>query len=145
MRAKALIARKIDAPVPRVWEAIARFGRLDVWFPTIATCDVEGTGVGARRTMAHERGRIVDRLDAIEEAERRLTYRRLVSPFAVSFYQGTVEVMESFDHLAVVVWTVDFEAEAEQCAALRAGLEAGIGAGVAGLAADLARQPACDP
>lgn len=56
----------------------------------------------------------------------------------MSAYRGTVEVFESFDSLAVVVWTVDFESTPESSAPVNAQLEAGIGAGVEGMKADLA-------
>ena len=51
MRTKAVIARKMRVPSAQAWEAIRGVGRLDVWFPGISSCRVEGNGVGARRYM----------------------------------------------------------------------------------------------
>src|SRR5262245_3591228 len=62
--------------------AINRIGRLDVWFPTITACRVDGNGVGAHRYMTSTRGAdIIDRIVAIDPARRRLTYQRVKSPF----------------------------------------------------------------
>ena len=125
----------------RAWAAIREIGRLDVWFPTIATCRIAGDGVGAYRHMTlHRGGDIVDRIMAIDEARRRLTYERQASPFPVTSYRGTVEVFESFDSSAVVVWTVDFESKPEDATAVADALTTGIGAGVAGMDHDLRGQ-----
>jgi len=120
------------------WEAIGKFGRLDVWFPSIATCRVEGDGVGAHRYMTLRRGGdITDRVVDIDPARRRLTYQRIRSPFPVTSYRGTVEVFESFDSLAVVVWTIDFESDPGDAAAVAETLRTGITAGVDGMERDL--------
>jgi hypothetical protein len=140
MLTKALIARKMNVPAEKAWNAISKVGRLDVWFPRISTCKVEGNGIGAHRHMTLEGGgEIVDHIVDIDPQRRRLVYDRTKSPFPVSSYKGTVEVFESFDSLAVVVWTVDFESVPENSASVKSTLEAGIGAGVEGMAADLSR------
>ncbi len=108
--------------------------------PSIATCRVDGDGVGAHRYMTLKRGGdITDRIVDINQASRRLTYQRVRSPFPVSSYTGTVEVFESFDSRAIVVWTIDFESEPKDSAAVAEGLRAGIGAGVDGLEKHLQR------
>jgi polyketide cyclase/dehydrase/lipid transport protein len=98
----------------KAWEAISKIGRLDVWFPIIATCKVEGDGVGAHRHMTLEDGgEITDHIEEINPTTKRLTYLRVESPFPVTYYKGTVEVFDSFDSMAVVVWTIDFESDPE--------------------------------
>jgi hypothetical protein len=132
------IAKKLTIPSDKAWEAIRRIGRLDVWFPSIATCRVEGDGVGAHRYMTLRRGGdITDRVVDIDHARRRLTYQRVRSPLPVSSYKGTVEVFESFDSRALVVWTIDFESEPNVSASVAEALQTGIGAGVDGLEKDL--------
>lgn len=54
---KVLMAKKIAAPTAVAWEAIRGIGRLDIWFPTIASCRVEGDGVGAHRHLTLHRDR----------------------------------------------------------------------------------------
>jgi uncharacterized protein YndB with AHSA1/START domain len=137
---KVTIARKLSVPTDRAWEAIRAIGRLDVWFPTIGSCRVEGAGVGAHRYLTLKRGGdITDRVLEIDPARRRLTYQRVKSPFPVTSYRGTVEVFDSFDAHAVVVWTVDFESEPADSTNVSEMLKAGIGAGVEGMEQDLQR------
>ena len=139
MRTQVAIAKKLTVSAGAAWEAISRIGRLDAWFPTIATCRVEGEGVGAHRYMTLRRGgEITDRVVEIDPARRRLAYQRVRSPFPVTSYRGTVEVFESFDGRAIVVWTVDFESEPDQADTVAATLRTGIGAGVDGMERDLA-------
>jgi hypothetical protein len=140
MDGKVRVARKLRVGPEVAWAAIEGVGRLDVWFPSIASCTVEGSGVGARRVLGLEGGLgdMVDVVRSVDPAARRLTYERVESPFPVSSYLGTVEVFASFDGLAVVAWTVDLVAEPDAVDPVVALLEDAIGAGVAGLDADLA-------
>jgi hypothetical protein len=58
---KQPITKKLNVPPETAWKAISRIGRLDIWFPFIATCLVEGSGVGACRKMTtSEGGEITD-------------------------------------------------------------------------------------
>lgn len=133
------IARKLSAPADQAWVAVAAVGRLDVWFPSISGCEVEGEGLGAVRHLTLEGGlgTMRDIVRSIEPEERRLTYERVESPFPVTSYVGTVEVFTSFDGAAVVVWTVDFESEPENSDVVAELLTGAIGDGVAGMDADL--------
>ena len=105
MHTKQPITKKINVTSAAAWDAISKIGRLDIWFPILDTCRVEGTGPGARRymTIANNGGEIQDVIMEIDHAGKRLVYVRPVSPFPVLQYQGTVEVFESYDGLAVVV------------------------------------------
>ena len=135
---KVTVSRKMSVRSDKAWKAVGRIGRLDVWFPTIASCRVEGEGVGAERHMTLRRGgEITDRIVAVDPKRRRLTYQRIRSPFPVSSYTGTVEVFESFDALAIVVWTIDFESDPKDSRAVAETLRAGIGAGIDGMEKDL--------
>ena len=139
MTTKQPITRKLDVPADKAWQAIRGVGRLDVWFPIIETCRVEGEGVGARRymTIVNNGGEIQDTIESIDDARRRLVYLRPVSPFPVSSYRGTVEVFTSYDGLAVVTWTIDFESKPEDAAAVAELVHGAIGAGLEGMEKDL--------
>ena len=139
MTTKQPITKKLSVPADQAWEAIRGIGRLDVWFPIIETCRVEGQGPGARRymTIVNGGGEIHDTIESIDDARRRLVYSRPVSPFPVSRYTGTVEVFSSYDGLAVVVWTIDFESKPEDAAAVAELVHGAIGAGLDGMEKDL--------
>ena len=139
MMTKQPITKKLGVPAEKAWQAIRRIGRLDVWFPIIETCRVEGEGPGARRymTIVKGGGDIQDVIESIDEGMRRLVYVRPVSPFPVSYYKGTVEVFTSYDGLAVVAWTIDFESKPEDAAAVAELVHGAIGAGLDGMEKDL--------
>ena len=62
MHTKQPITKKINVTAAAAWDAISKIGRLDIWFPILDTCRVEGTGPGARRymTIANNGGEIQD-------------------------------------------------------------------------------------
>lgn len=139
MLTKQAITKKLNVPAQPVWEAIRGIGRLDVWFPIIASCRVEGDGPGAMRlmTIADNGGDIKDIIEDIDEECRRLVYRRPVSPFPVTDYKGTVEVFTSYDGLGIIVWTIDFESKPEDAVSVAELVHGAISAGIEGMEKDL--------
>lgn len=139
MLTKQPITKKLNVPVEKVWEAISRIGRLDVWFPIIETCKVEGDGPGALRymTIANGGGDIKDTIEEVDHKAMRLVYLRPISPFPVTYYKGTVEVFKSYDGLGIVVWTIDFESKPEDSSSVAALVNGAISAGLDGMEKDL--------
>lgn len=138
MRTKQAITKKLNVPTEKVWQAISDIGRLDVWFPIIATCQVEGKGVGAHRHMTLEGGgNITDLIEEITDSKKRLVYLRTESPFPVTHYRGTVEVFDSYDSLAIVVWTIDFDSAPEESASVADLVRGAISDGIDGMEKDL--------
>lgn len=135
---KQPITKKLNVPADVVWGAIRKIGRLDVWFPFIETCRVEGDGPGASRYMTVAGGGdIKDTIEEIDDTNMRLVYLRPVSPFPVTYYQGTVEIFRSYDGLGVVVWTIDFESQPEDTASVAELVYGAISAGIDGMEKDL--------
>ena len=138
MFTKQAITKKLNVPAAAVWEAIRGIGRLDVWFPIIETCRVEGEGAGASRYMILVGGgEIEDVIEEIDEPCMKLVYLRPISPFPVSSYLGTVEIFESYDGMGVVVWTIDFESRPDDAAAVAELVRTAIGDGIDGMEKDL--------
>lgn len=139
MLSKQPITKKLNVPADRVWDAIGGIGRLDVWFPIIETCQVEGEGPGAvrRMTIVNGGGEIRDKIEEVDPVRRRVVYLRPVSPFPVTHYRGTVEVLESYDGLGVVVWTIDFESKPEDAQSVADLVKGAISDGLDGLEKDL--------
>jgi hypothetical protein len=139
MRTKQPISKKLNVPAKTVWEAISKIGRLDVWFPIIETCVVEGEGPGAFRNMTiiNKGGAIKDIIEEIDYSKMRLVYLRPISPFAVTHYRGTVEVFTSYDGLGIVVWTIDFDSAPEDSAPVAKLVFDAISAGIDGMESDL--------
>ncbi len=141
MTNKQPITKKLNVPADVVWQAIRNIGRLDVWFPIIESCRVEGEGQCASRymTIANGGGDIKDTIEKIDDSRMRLVYLRPVSPFPVTYYQGTVEVFSSYDGLGIVVWTIEFESKPEDAASVAELVHDAISAGLDGMEKDLQR------
>lgn len=139
MLTKQPITKKLNVPAETVWDAIRKIGRLDVWFPFIETCRVEGDGPGALRymTVANDGGDIKDTIEEIDDENMKLVYLRPVSPFPVTHYKGTVEVFKSYDGLGIVAWTIDFESQPEDAASVANIVYSAISAGIDGMEKDL--------
>jgi hypothetical protein len=136
---KQPIIKKINVPAAKAWEAISKIGKLDAWFPIIETCTVEGNGAGAKRNMSliNGGGDIKDIIKEIDHDNMRLVYLRPESPFPVTSYTGTVEVFKSYDGLAIVCWTIDFESKPEDSASVAEIVLGAISAGIDGMEKDL--------
>ena len=138
MMTKQAITKKLNVAADVAWAAIRQIGRLDVWFTFIETCRVEGEGPGAVRYMTVAGGgEIKDIIEEIDDDNRRLVYLRPISPFPVSYYRGTVEIFSSYDGLAVIVWTIDFESRPEDAHEVAGLVRDAIGEGIDGMEADL--------
>lgn len=139
MLTKQAITKKLNVPSDKVWDAISKIGRFDVWFPFIETCKVEGNGPGALRymTIVDGGGEIKDTIEEIDSTNMKLIYLRPISPFPVTYYKGTVEVFTSYDGLGVVVWTIDFESKPEDSASVAELVQSAISAGIDGMETDL--------
>jgi hypothetical protein len=73
-----------------VWALIGQFG--GTWHPLIASVGLTGTGIGQLRTIETIDGKqIIERLDAIDDAQRFYRYTN-ISGIPASDYTGTLEV-----------------------------------------------------
>jgi hypothetical protein len=144
MFTKQAITKKLNVPSEQVWEAISKIGRLDVWFPFIETCKVEGDGPGALRymTIADNGGDIKDTIEEVDSKNMKLIYLRPISPFPVTYYKGTIEVFTSYDGLGIVAWTIDFESKPEDSASVAEIVQSAISAGIDGMEKDLMKEGA---
>ena len=138
MLTKQAITKKLNVPAEAAWDAVRKIGRLDIWFPIIETCSVEGDGPGALRHMTLTGGgEIKDTIKSIDNMNMRLVYNRPISPFPVTYYQGTVEVFRSYDGLGIVVWTIDFESRPEDASSVAELVRSAISDGIDGMDRDL--------
>ena len=73
----------ISAPIDAVWQVISDFGAAGRYLAGVVNCTVDGAGVGALRTLTNADGStIVERLEMLDQAARRLSYALLTdTPF----------------------------------------------------------------
>ena len=136
------VTKILSAGSDKVWSAIRGIDGLERWFPIIATCRVNGAGVGAIRIMTLNDGaEIKDRIDEINDTARRFRYTRTESPFPVNRYLGTVEVRDDNGKTALS-WTLELDISPEVRDELTSLLTGALSDGIDGLEQDLQRNDA---
>src|SRR4051794_23661601 len=65
----------IPHPLEAVWAVLSDFAALKMWHPGIATCEADGSGVGALRRVTLTNGRsATERLDELDTERHVLAY-----------------------------------------------------------------------
>jgi hypothetical protein len=101
----------IDAPAIAIWQVLSDFGAGCQYLAMVVDCAVVGEGVGALRTLTYADGSvIVERLEALDEAARMLSYALLTdTPFRDCL--TTVTVRELGRRQCEVAWAATFDAD----------------------------------
>ena len=69
------IKRKYSASVNNIWDVLKTGDDVDKWFPFVASCDLMGEGVGAKRICKTQEGHtIAESIITIDEADKIFTY-----------------------------------------------------------------------
>ena len=130
------VSETIAAPAAKVWELLGDFGGVTKWGGSmLQSCTVEGTGVGAVRTIGLPGGMsLQERCEALDAAGRSLTYSIIgKSPIPIRDYVSTCRVVESGPSECRVDWNGTFEpdgASEEQTQNMVRGIYTGGIAGV---------------
>ncbi|MEQ1569944.1 MAG: SRPBCC family protein [Myxococcota bacterium] len=102
----------VPAPAGAVWELLGDFGGAVRWgAPQMETCAVEGSGVGAVRTLTGRGGlEVTEKLVSYDPPRRRLSYAILEPhPLPFSDYVSTIEVIDEGSATARVRWSARYE------------------------------------
>ena len=99
-----------------VWKIVGGFGGVGGvdWLAAVLEVSVEGEGVGAIRTFTiagEEGGAITERLDALDDEVRSLTYTILESPLPIDNYTATMAVSVNDDGKTEFRWSSSFTAK----------------------------------
>ncbi len=107
---QARIVRSIDAPAQEVWETLRDFDGVDEYLPSVASCAVEGSGIGARRVCTLQDGsRVFERLVTIDEQKRTLRYSVTQSQLPFESYLGTITVRDLGERKCRIDWSSTFD------------------------------------
>lgn len=110
--AEVKVVENLSCGASVVWELIRDFGAVQKWSgEAIASCTVEGQGVGAVRTIGLSGGaEIRERLEAFDDTGRSMSYAIVgESPLPVRDYLSTVRVNELGDDRCEIDWSSRFE------------------------------------
>lgn len=115
------VVKEVGAPAWRIWELLADFADVS-WIPVAGQVDIDGDGVGMRRSI-HGTGDqpVVETLTHVDNRRWEIGYTVAGSPLPVDRFEALVTVQEGeHPHDAVLAWHVDFDPQGPQEAAQEA-------------------------
>ena len=100
----------IQASAAEVWKTLSDFNGLPKFVAAIVNSAMEGSGVGALRTLTlGDGGQIVEKLESLDEQAKSLSYSIVTSPLPLDNYLATVQVRDLGGNQCEVVWSSTFE------------------------------------
>ncbi len=111
MQTEVRVVEEVAAPAARVWVLIRGFGDLLQWTEGLESCELEGSGIGAVRTVGLPGGlRIQERLESFDEAERSFSYAIIgKSPLPFRDYLSRVQLREAGPARCEITWEGRFD------------------------------------
>ena len=108
---KVSMKTSLNAAAEEVWKVISDFNGLPKFVAAIVDSKMEGSGIGAVRTLTLQDGGppIVERLESQDDQTHTLSYSIVESPLPLEDYLATVEVRDLGENRCVIVWSSSFE------------------------------------
>ncbi|MFZ6014119.1 MAG: SRPBCC family protein [Bacteroidota bacterium] len=112
------VTQQVDASAEQIWNILRTGTDLDKWIPIIATCKLEGSGAGAKRTCTTSDGKVLkETILLVDESNRIFKYRiDEQDMMPLKNYIGTVTVLERNGHTDVN-WSTEFDLTVEDAEA----------------------------
>jgi len=105
------VVEEIAAPAARVWATVRGFGDLMKWAAGLESCELEGSGIGAVRTVGVAGGlRLQERLESYDEAGRSFSYAIIgKTPLPFRDYLSSVRIGELGPARCEITWVGRFD------------------------------------
>ncbi|MDZ7708323.1 MAG: SRPBCC family protein [Trueperaceae bacterium] len=130
------VRRTIPAPADAVWSELRSFEGIENWLAMIAHSEVRGDGAGATRVCTTvDGGRLVERLEEVDDGERRLVYTIQEAPMPLQDYRSTMRVLPDGQDASTVVWSATFDAPDDAAEQLESTMRGVYESGLDGLRA----------
>lgn len=130
--AKVSSTTELPVSAKTVWSVIGNFNALPDWHPAVAKSELKKEAGGTLRKLSLAGGgTIEEKLEQIDDKERRYTYTIVSGPLPVSNYTATLKVRDGEGGKGCSVeWSSEFEAkgapEGDAVAAISGIYEAGF-------------------
>ncbi|MFV0257420.1 MAG: SRPBCC family protein [Acidimicrobiales bacterium] len=121
----------------RLWALVSDFGGIADILDGVASCSLDGEGVGAIRSIPAGGGTVRERLDELDPDAHRLTYSIVDGPMPFVDYSATMAITEDGKDACTLTWTGSFQPDgipADKAERLAGGIYEG---GIAGFRAAL--------
>lgn len=111
---KVEVSGTIEAPAEHVWKLAGNFGELDQFVEAITDCITNDTGIGSVRTLfLQDGGKVKEKLESLDNDQKKLTYSIVESPMPIQDYIGTIQVKELDEARSEFTWSSTFNASDE--------------------------------
>ncbi|MBI4115289.1 MAG: SRPBCC family protein [Candidatus Omnitrophica bacterium] len=108
--AKVSIKGWVHASADEVWKTISDFETVGEYVPGITKTASEGNNVGAIRTLTMVNGgRVVERLESLDEKSRTLQYSVLSTPLPMKGYLSTMKLTPLGGNKCELLWESTFK------------------------------------
>jgi len=127
------VSERIEATADQVWGLLRDFGGIERYTAGFEKVEVDGQGIGAVRTITLPGGAALqERLEAFDDAGRRLQYAIVGGPIPVENYLATIEVKDE-GNACRVDWSSNFDPKGIADDQARTMIEGVYKGGVAGI------------
>ncbi len=127
--------RSVPASAHEVWELLRTFEGIERFVDVFDHTEVEGAGVGARRTCTMPDGRAwVEELASLDDEERTLTYTMVAAPLPIWEFEAGMRVAPEGDRHCLVTWWATFDAPGDEADEVQDELQGLYEMGLEGLA-----------
>jgi hypothetical protein len=111
MKTEVRVVEPVAAPAEKVWALIRGFGDLMQWAQGVESCTLEGSGVGAVRTVGLPGGlKLRERLESLDDAKRCFSYSIVgKTPLPFEAYLSKLEIRETGAAACELRWEGSFE------------------------------------
>lgn len=124
----------INAPADQVWATVRDFGRIDRYLDAVEEVETKGQGPGMTRTLTlADGGQVVEQLESLDDAQRKLRYSIVEGPLPVREYKSTMTVEDNGGGQARVTWATRFEPDGAPESEVKEMLQGLYKAGLQGL------------
>ncbi|MCG8324092.1 MAG: SRPBCC family protein [Thiotrichales bacterium] len=106
---KVNMSTELPVSADQVWEYIGSFNGLPDWHPAVERSELKNRGE-VRELSLVGGGKIIEKLEKLDNGERLYTYTITDSPLPVADYTATIHVRETKGGNAIVEWSSHFEA-----------------------------------
>lgn len=104
---KVSMSTDLNASADQVWSMVGRFNALPDWHPAVEKSEL--TEAGQMRTLSLVGGgKIVEKLEKVDDNSRTYTYSIVDSPLPVANYTATIKVTGHGDN-STVEWSSEFD------------------------------------